>query len=161
VISIEATPPLTFDAGQGRFCHLDQPVGVAGFEPTTSSSRTKRATKLRHTPREATTAYRTGGWWGQTHIAAHAGRVPSLAAGFPQHGQPLAVFGLVDLALGVGVAQRALTLAAAPAPGEIHDRPDDEDQHDEPNDQEPLRPCVVAQRSYSSARKVVAVGVIS
>jgi hypothetical protein len=36
-------------------------VGVAGFEPTTSSSRTKRATKLRHTPREATTAYRTGG----------------------------------------------------------------------------------------------------
>jgi len=35
-------------------------VGVAGFEPTTSSSRTKRATKLRHTPREATTAYRTG-----------------------------------------------------------------------------------------------------
>ncbi len=26
-------------------------VGVAGFEPTTSSSRTKRATKLRHTPR--------------------------------------------------------------------------------------------------------------
>lgn len=31
----------------------DQPfqrVGVAGFEPTASSSRTKRATKLRHTP---------------------------------------------------------------------------------------------------------------
>ena len=27
-------------------------VGVAGFEPTTSSSRTKRATKLRHTPVE-------------------------------------------------------------------------------------------------------------
>ena len=25
-------------------------VGVAGFEPTASSSRTKRATKLRHTP---------------------------------------------------------------------------------------------------------------
>ena len=34
-------------------------VGVAGFEPTTSSSRTKHATKLRHTPREASTAYRT------------------------------------------------------------------------------------------------------
>jgi hypothetical protein len=33
---------------------------VAGFEPTASSSRTKRATKLRHTPLEATTAYRTG-----------------------------------------------------------------------------------------------------
>ena len=28
-------------------------VGVAGFEPTTSSSRTKHATKLRHTPRRA------------------------------------------------------------------------------------------------------------
>ncbi len=27
-----------------------QGVGVAGFEPTASSSRTKRATKLRHTP---------------------------------------------------------------------------------------------------------------
>ena len=26
-------------------------VGVAGFEPTTSSSRTTRATELRHTPR--------------------------------------------------------------------------------------------------------------
>jgi hypothetical protein len=52
-------PPLTLDSGQGRFCHLDQRVGVAGFEPTTSSSRTKRATKLRHTPLEATTAYRT------------------------------------------------------------------------------------------------------
>ncbi len=35
-------------------------VGVAGFEPTASSSRTKRATKLRHTPHEASTAYRTG-----------------------------------------------------------------------------------------------------
>ncbi len=34
-------------------------VGVAGFEPTASSSRTKRATKLRHTPLKAPTAYRT------------------------------------------------------------------------------------------------------
>jgi hypothetical protein len=51
---------------QGRFCHLDQAVGVAGFEPTASSSRTKRATKLRHTPLEATTAYRTGLSTGQT-----------------------------------------------------------------------------------------------
>ena len=33
-----------------------QLVGVAGFEPTTSSSRTKRATKLRHTPCAAQTA---------------------------------------------------------------------------------------------------------
>ena len=50
----------------GAVCHLGQPVGVAGFEPTTSSSRTKHATKLRHTPREATTAYRTGGVRSQT-----------------------------------------------------------------------------------------------
>ncbi|MDB5185076.1 MAG: hypothetical protein JWN38_884 [Candidatus Saccharibacteria bacterium] len=32
-------------------------VGVAGFEPTTSSSRTTRATKLRYTP--ANTYYYT------------------------------------------------------------------------------------------------------
>ena len=36
-------------------------VGVAGFEPTTSSSRTKRATKLRHTPVERRKS--TGGGW--------------------------------------------------------------------------------------------------
>jgi hypothetical protein len=59
LIKQRSNAALTFDAGQGWFCHLDQRVGVAGFEPTTSSSRTKRATKLRHTPREATTAYRT------------------------------------------------------------------------------------------------------
>ena len=29
---------------------LQYSVGVTGFEPATSSSRTKRATKLRHTP---------------------------------------------------------------------------------------------------------------
>src|SRR5258708_10259609 len=45
-------------------------VGVAGFEPTTSSSRTKHATKLRHTPREAPTAYRTGLVGSQTRIWA-------------------------------------------------------------------------------------------
>jgi hypothetical protein len=33
-----------------RFDVRQKKVGVAGFEPTTSSSRTKRATKLRHTP---------------------------------------------------------------------------------------------------------------
>ena len=41
--------------GDGLICHfaLTRPnmVGVTGFEPATSSSRTKRATKLRHTPR--------------------------------------------------------------------------------------------------------------
>ena len=34
----------------GTPSHLRESVGVAGFEPTTSSSRTKRATKLRYTP---------------------------------------------------------------------------------------------------------------
>ena len=29
-------------------------VGVTGFEPATSSSRTKRATKLRYTPQKLT-----------------------------------------------------------------------------------------------------------
>jgi hypothetical protein len=38
--------PDRVSAGQG-ICL----VGVAGFEPTASSSRTKRAAKLRHTPR--------------------------------------------------------------------------------------------------------------
>jgi hypothetical protein len=28
----------------------DLPVGVAGLEPATSSTRTKRAARLRHTP---------------------------------------------------------------------------------------------------------------
>ena len=31
---------------------VDSMVGVAGFEPTASSSRTKRATRLRYTPKE-------------------------------------------------------------------------------------------------------------
>ena len=37
----------------------DNLVGVAGFEPTASSSRTKRATKLRHTPCATGPAYRS------------------------------------------------------------------------------------------------------
>ena len=37
-------------------------VGVAGFEPTTSSSRTKRATKLRHTPMKPGQDSGLGGW---------------------------------------------------------------------------------------------------
>lgn len=45
----KTAPPPTC-AGRGRN-HSSQPrVGVTGFEPATSSSRTKRATKLRHTP---------------------------------------------------------------------------------------------------------------
>ena len=41
-------PGITKVAGTKRSRRLT--VGVAGFEPTASSSRTKRATKLRHTP---------------------------------------------------------------------------------------------------------------
>ena len=33
-----------------KWRHLSFSVGVAGFEPTASSSRTKRATGLRYTP---------------------------------------------------------------------------------------------------------------
>ena len=44
-----------FHTSQGPFSNEKRPLtwaklGVAGFEPTTSSSRTKRATKLRYTP---------------------------------------------------------------------------------------------------------------
>ncbi len=53
---------------------------MAGFEPTTSSSRTKRATKLRHTPCEAPTAYRTGYLESQTATSAPTAR--STCAGF-------------------------------------------------------------------------------
>ncbi len=37
-----------------RACRVFCMVGVAGFEPTTSSSRTTRATKLRYTPMKLT-----------------------------------------------------------------------------------------------------------
>src|SRR5690606_25244739 len=48
-------------------------VGVAGFEPTTSSSRTKRAAKLRHTPSVAAVA-------ATTFTLAH--RCPETKSGF-------------------------------------------------------------------------------
>ena len=48
-------------------------VGLPGLEPGTSSSRTKRATKLRHTPREATTAYRTCAGLGERGVRPGAG----------------------------------------------------------------------------------------
>ena len=38
------------DVGTSTEIPTSSLVGVAGFEPTASSSRTKRATKLRHTP---------------------------------------------------------------------------------------------------------------
>ena len=52
------------DEMPGRVSHCESltrhfVVGVTGFEPATSSSRTKRATKLRHTPM----APRSGGPW--------------------------------------------------------------------------------------------------
>ena len=67
----------------------------------------KRATKLRHTPREATTAYRTGpvkrlnAYEALTRSTYH--RRVSLT------GRGARGTGLVDLALGVRVAQRAFT----------------------------------------------------
>ena len=44
----DGIPDKWWDPGESPGPH--SLVGVAGFEPTTSSSRTKRATKLRHTP---------------------------------------------------------------------------------------------------------------
>ena len=49
VFGLAASYPLLFEDLMSKFMGL-LIVGVAGFEPTTSSSRTKRATKLRHTP---------------------------------------------------------------------------------------------------------------
>ena len=46
---LTASYPLLFEDLMSKLMVL-LIVGVAGFEPTTSSSRTKRATKLRHTP---------------------------------------------------------------------------------------------------------------
>src|SRR6266540_116822 len=43
-------------------------VGLTGFEPATSSSRTKRATKLRHSP-NAPLAY-MGSWLGRNRVNA-------------------------------------------------------------------------------------------
>src|ERR1700682_53529 len=120
-------------------------VGVAGFEPTTSSSRTKHAPKLRNTPREATTAYRTGHAGGQTLIAGPTrGARGESATGVPQHGQALAVLGFVDFALGVGIAQRALALAADTAAPQQH-RPQHHQgpEHDR-EDQKPGMPRVIA-----------------
>lgn len=49
VFGLTASYPLLFEDLMSKLMVL-LIVGVAGFEPTTSSSRTKRATKLRHTP---------------------------------------------------------------------------------------------------------------
>ena len=49
VFGLTASYPLLFEDLMSKLMGL-LIVGVAGFEPTTSSSRTKRATKLRHTP---------------------------------------------------------------------------------------------------------------
>ena len=47
-----AVATIEYNSGQYIAVPTDVLVGVAGFEPTTSSSRTKRATGLRHTPME-------------------------------------------------------------------------------------------------------------
>ena len=46
-LTLEAPPNPAHRVGVCSKPHL---VGVTGFEPATSSSRTTRATKLRHTP---------------------------------------------------------------------------------------------------------------
>ena len=66
-------------------------VGVAGFEPTASSSRTKRATKLRHTPPEATPAYRTGWVQWQLNLGPIVQRTETLGcelASLPAESRP-------------------------------------------------------------------------
>ena len=47
------TYPLHVQSPVTGINHALTMVGVTGFEPATSSSRTKRATKLRHTPRNS------------------------------------------------------------------------------------------------------------
>ena len=123
-------------------------VGVAGFEPTTSSSRTKHATKLRHTPREATTAYRTGGVRSQT-LEPELTRGQRLSPGIPQYRQTLAVLRLVHLALGVGVAQRALPTAAPEAAC---------DQDDADDYQRPERQQDHGFQSWSTSRPPCSAG---
>ena len=49
-------------------------VGVAGFEPTTSSSRTKRATKLRHTPCAAGDSIVASSGWTEISPKRHRSR---------------------------------------------------------------------------------------
>ena len=49
-IHIKSTNTATKKLKKGGSTSLSQMVGVTGFEPATSSSRTKRATKLRYTP---------------------------------------------------------------------------------------------------------------
>ena len=51
---VDAARPLRHAAGDRWFVDetWENVVGVTGFEPAASSSRTKRATKLRHTPVE-------------------------------------------------------------------------------------------------------------
>ena len=59
-------------------------VGVAGFEPTTSSSRTKRATKLRHTPCAA------GDSIASTHRGEEIGSAESsVTSAFAPRGNPV------------------------------------------------------------------------
>jgi hypothetical protein len=56
---------------------LYRSVGVTGFEPATSSSRTKRATKLRHTPLqgalERTSVSLADNWGGSRTLTTIAG----------------------------------------------------------------------------------------
>ena len=65
--------------------HRASAVGVAGFEPTTSASRTQRATKLRYTPLEPGQSSRApvtaGPAWSAAVSASRGTRVSSVASG--------------------------------------------------------------------------------
>jgi hypothetical protein len=85
---------------------------VAGFEPTASSSRTKRATKLRHTPREASIAYRTRPSTGQTaRLCVTGASVPDTRAfefgqrlGGPAGSSPWALPLVAEIGVGIAAA---------------------------------------------------------
>ncbi len=78
------TTPSSFGAKKAEAyapAFLASLVGVTGFEPATSSSRTKRATKLRHTP-WLTKAYPTQAKTGKSYHrqTRHTRRTPSPTA---------------------------------------------------------------------------------
>ena len=83
VFGLTASYPLLFEDLMSKLMVL-LIVGVAGFEPTTSSSRTKRATKLRHTPCAA------GDSIASTHRGEEIGSAESsVTSAFAPRGNPV------------------------------------------------------------------------
>src|SRR5690554_1984790 len=93
-LTLEAPPNPAHRVGVCSKPHL---VGVTGFEPATSSSRTKRATKLRHTPLEPHQDSRGRALSrNRTALATHSGRATRLrrvASG--RHAKRTGVYGEV------------------------------------------------------------------